>query len=71
MPDAYDIVIADLVKRRDDIDTLVKMLRVMKAMRSAMPDMSAPTIVPGPGLVQPYPSPRAGELDGQGGDGSL
>lgn len=53
MADAYDTVIADLTKRREDLDTTIKLLRIMKAMSNAMvalPAMAAESvrIVPEP-----------------------
>jgi hypothetical protein len=47
MPDAYDTVIADLTKRREDIDTVIRLLRMMKAMSNTMAAIPMPAPSPG------------------------
>lgn len=48
MQDAYDTVIADLIQRRVELDTTIKLLRLMKAMGRSLAAIPIPMPAPEP-----------------------
>lgn len=60
MSDAYDSVIADLTKRREELDITIKLLRVFKAVRG--PVANAMASIPLPDRISESMSAGDGSL---------